>query len=224
MLIAIEAIDGSGKTALRRHLYQHLANAGVSALTVNHVSWLSPCSARTITRARYRGLPVDPEEVLRAYIRDKVAMDLQLLAPQLRSGYVIADRYVASDLAFHAALWGIPVERSYPAYLAADVRMPDLTVFLDKPRHLVVERLEAKAPEERSWWQTAETMGRLWDAFQGLLDGTRPELGDVIRLDATKPPEELLHDFDGDVLPRLLDNARPHRPTLQEALWTSGSA
>ncbi|WP_030378771.1 MULTISPECIES: dTMP kinase [unclassified Streptomyces] len=224
MFIAIEAVDGSGKTTLRRHLYRRLAHTGASALTVNHVSWLSPHSARTITRARYRGLPVDDGEILRAYLDDKLVMDTRLLSPQLERGHVVADRYVVSDLAFQRALWNIPIEESYPAYLAAGVRMPDLTVFLDRPRHQVLERVEARPPHERAWWQTADTTGHLWDAFQELLDGTRPELGAVLRLDATRPPEELLRQLDEHVVPRSSGTASPHRPTPQETSWTSRSA
>lgn len=204
MLIAIEAIDGSGKTALRRRLYQRFSAAGIPALTVNQVSWLAPRSARVISRARYLAVATDPKELLHAYVDDKLIAKEKLLEPQLAVGSVIADRYVASDRAFLAALWGVPLEVSEQAYLAAGVRMPDVTIFLDKPRERVIDRLLSKATGEREWWQTAQAMERLWESFQEIFAaGTRTQGGAIVRLDATAPPDDLLGSLDESLVPYL---------------------
>ncbi|MEQ4305100.1 dTMP kinase [Plantactinospora sp. B6F1] len=203
-LAAIEAVSGAGKTTVRKHLFHALAQRGQPPLTVNQISWLVPAQARVLTRAYYQGLPTRAEEILDAYLSDKQTLADRLINPHRAERVVVADRYVASDLAYQEAIWGLTPELVYPRYRAADVPLPDVVVYLDRPRDAVLERLRGKKPEERAWWESEETVGRLYDSFQRVLALLATDGVEVITLDAMQGADALREAIDASVVPNLL--------------------
>jgi dTMP kinase len=167
---------------------------------------LVPRLARTLTGAFYLGAPVPPEEVLDAYVADKTILVERLIGPHRAVRPVIADRFLASDLAYQETIWGIPAETSWPRYVAAGVPVPDVTIFLERPVASLLDRFDAKSPEQRTWWETRGSVTVLNDSFHRALDRLAEAGSRVEVIDVGGSPEDVLRAIDDQVLPHLTGN------------------
>lgn len=127
-LIALEGIDGCGKSTQARRLERALAAAGFSTLLTREPSD-GPVGRRIREQAR-AGRRDDPEAELRAFTEDRRSHVAGVIAPALAAGrVVVTDRYYLSTVAYQGAR-GLDPE----AILAASERefpAPDLALVLE---------------------------------------------------------------------------------------------
>lgn len=140
ILIAIDGIDGAGKTTQVRLLERALVGFGETVLVSKEPTdgeW-----GQKLRDSAFTGRLAFDEE-LDAFIRDRQDHLKRKVIPALQAGnVVILDRYYFSTIAYQ----GIRVEdyRVLEQQIRADVVVPDAAYWLDLPTDLAVSRVAAR--------------------------------------------------------------------------------
>ncbi len=160
-LIALEGIDGSGKSTQARRLRDHLESGGRSA-----VLFREPGDTEFGDRLRQifrQGRDVTPEEEMRLFIEDRRIDVARNIVPALADGkVVIMDRYYFSTMAYQGSL-GIDVGE-IRAINEAFAPRPDLTLILDLPAERGAERIRASRGAQDSF-EGVEYLARVRKLF-----------------------------------------------------------
>ena len=144
MLIAIEGIDGAGKTTLARRLKEWLESKGHEAEVIKEPGdseW-----GRKIRESYDREL--DAREELELFLKDREENVRSKILPALRrEAIVIMDRYYYSTMAYQGAR-GIDVEeiRRRNEEIAPK---PDVVLLLDCEPEVCVERIKKRGKANR---------------------------------------------------------------------------
>lgn len=180
-LIALEGIDGSGKSTQARRLREALIERGISAIVFRE-----PGASQYGDKLREQfrdGRTVPPEEEAQLFIEDRRIDVRDNILPSLDVGeVVIMDRYYFSTMAYQGAL-GLDVEQLRQANESFAPR-PRLTLILDVPPDTSAERIQASRDAPDSY-EGVEYLARVRQLFLGFCDG------DVMAVDATAGEEEL---------------------------------
>lgn len=125
MLIAIEGIDGAGKTTIARFLRDELEKRGFSVILLKE-----PTDGEYGRRIKEAEDRFDPEEELQLFLLDRKEDVEKNILPALREGkVVIMDRYYISSIAYQGAR-GLDMDeiRKMNEEIAPK---PDLIIILD---------------------------------------------------------------------------------------------
>jgi dTMP kinase len=152
--IAIEGIDGCGKTTQVDLLSKWLPNSGL--LDNGQSLVISREPGGTVLGKNLRNLildnsgeaPVEKAELL-MYMADRAQHVDKVIRPALQRGdWVLLDRYVGSTMAYQGYGRGLPRHRiaSLTDYVTEGLR-PDLTIWLDTPLYTCMERIKSKATD-----------------------------------------------------------------------------
>lgn len=137
-LIAIEGIDGAGKTSIANELVKFLKNLGYDTILLKEPS--NSIYAQKIKSAKER-LP--PEEELELFLRDREIDAVKNIIPALQSGKVVVmDRYYYSNIAYQSAR-GLDADeiRKLNEKIAPK---PDLVILLDVSPETALERIKPR--------------------------------------------------------------------------------
>ncbi|MDR1920749.1 MAG: dTMP kinase [Candidatus Adiutrix sp.] len=181
--IAIEGLDGAGKTTQCALLGRALEERGLKPLQAKEPtggSWGE--KIRRIAAHGRAGL--SPAEELDYFLRDRAEDVERNIAPALLAGRpVICDRYILSNIAYQSAL-GLDeaairrANRPFP--------WPDLTVILEAPAAAGLDRIaENRAGGADSGFEELGYLSLVKAAFD------RQNGPDIVRLDALRRPEEI---------------------------------
>ncbi|MEW1701098.1 AAA family ATPase [Streptomyces sp. NPDC091278] len=184
-LIVLEGVSGIGKSTLAQLLAEQLGAQSLHTLSEPHAKW-----ARTV-KGRLRPLPQFAFYLSGLLHASDTARTLR------RNGPVIADRYVSSVIACHAAVHRVPVENV--AELLAPFRpyllRPKHTFYLRCSEQTLRDRMARKAdikPDDTELFSVPGRLPRLLANFQQVsesdpsavtvdTDGRSPaELADII--------------------------------------------
>jgi len=140
ILIAIEGIDGSGKTTQSKLLYEALVKMGFPTV-LSHEPTEGPFGEEIRKKLSTSGL--SPEEAYDLFVRDRKEHVNKKIIPSLEAGkIVIVDRYFISTIAYQGA-GGISLNK-----IIADhekfAPIPDLVIILDIPVDEAIKRLTNK--------------------------------------------------------------------------------
>jgi dTMP kinase len=139
LLIAIEGIDGAGKTTQARELAAALTRAGVPYITTKEPTG-GPWGAKIRSSAQTGRLPI--EEELAAFLADRREHVEQLINPALTAGTtVIIDRYYPSTVAYQGARGLDPDEL---LRINAFAPKPDVLLILDVPPQVGLGRVRSR--------------------------------------------------------------------------------
>ena len=106
------------------------------------------------------------------------------LAHRLEAGVsVVCDRYLLSTYAYQ----GLGLDLAWLRAVNARARVPDLTVVVDVPVEVSVERMRARGVVER--YEQRETLLRVRDNIQRLIPQLRAEGQRIALVDGTMPPD-----------------------------------
>ena len=176
--IAIEGIDGTGKSTLVASLKEKLEDKGIEIETTRE-----PSEGVLGTLTRTHNFSKEAEALL--YMADR-AEHTSRIRDMLEAGTtVITDRYEASTLAYQSAILG---DAWVPWLQAVGGRVgiaPDITILLDIDPALSMRRVVSRG--EPSRYETAEYLRRVRHNYLRL----GFERGYYI-VDATKPAEDVL--------------------------------
>lgn len=208
-LIAIEGIDGAGKSTLASRLLRRLAQEGYRAKVTQR--YCQPGLTALWRRMLDQDAVTQRDAALLAAADVAVSQE-QVFLPALEAGEVIvADRYVYSHLV-HFAARGVPM--AVLEVWFAGFRVPDAILFVDVPAATARLRLAAKGKPDV--WEcgldavSGGSIGQAWRRFgsEGL-SGTAGERfhtyqEQLMGLYAAVLPPNLTYRLDGELDPGTL--------------------
>lgn len=183
-LIAVEGIDGAGKTTLA---------AGLAAARPELVVLREPGGAVLSEKIRALvadpALTVDPRAEALLFAAARAQLVRERLAPLLDAGRtVVLDRYVDSSLAYQGAGRGLGVgEIAALNAFATGGLTADLTFYLRVPPEVGAARLDGERDRLES--AGADFFARVVEAYDALAEAATDR---YVVLDATRPPAEVL--------------------------------
>lgn len=143
--IAIEGPDGSGKTSIIQALRQKLEQDGLDVVTTREPggSPIAEQIRQVILDVDNHAMDVRTEALLYAASRRQHLVETIL--PNVQAGkLVISDRFVMSSLAYQGMARGIGLDPVWAInQFAIDGQMPDLTLLVDVPAEVGLERIQA---------------------------------------------------------------------------------
>ena len=143
--IAIEGPDGSGKTSIIQALRQKLEQDGLEVVTTREPggSPIAEQIRQVILDVDNHAMDVRTEALLYAASRRQHLVETIL--PNVQAGkLVISDRFVMSSLAYQGMARGIGLDPVWAInQFAIDGQMPDLTLLVDVPAEVGLERIQA---------------------------------------------------------------------------------
>ena len=177
ILVALEGIDGAGKTLVASLVAGRLRGRGLSVL-VTREPW-SP-----EYRALIRSLPDDDySPVIEAllFAADRLVHVERIIVPGLAShDVVITDRYYYSSAAYQGAR-GVPVP--WILGINAFAPEPDLAVYLDVPPDEGLRRRARAGRQDLSRFEKLDILRRAREIYLAMV-----EAGLLTIVDATGPP------------------------------------
>src|SRR5690242_967775 len=136
MFIAVDGIDGAGKTTLVRQLVSRLK--AFDPLSTKEPTDQSHWGQRLRAAAQTGRLPRDKE--IKYFHRDRVHHIQSVIRPALEAGRtVICDRYVDSTLAFQTDS-PVQADELYEQF-ASEILTPDITFILDCTVEIGLDRI-----------------------------------------------------------------------------------
>lgn len=187
-LITFEGGEGSGKSTQARALSDHLSSLGVEVVLTREPGG-SPF-AEQIRDLILSERPVAPETEFLLFAAARAEHIAVTIAPALQRGaWVICDRFIDSTRVYQGNLWGIE-----PDLIAAienytvQPYMPDLTVLLDVPTDVGMERARERGAMSRYDSAKAEQHEIL---RQGFLAIAMKEPARFLVIDGKGEPDEV---------------------------------
>lgn len=166
ILLAVEGIDGAGKTTQVELLAESLRAAGLEVVTSKEPTggkW-----GQKIRESAMNGrLPLDEE--LEAFIRDRQEHVASTISPSLEQGKtVILDRYFYSTIAYQGERGAdVDVLDRKMKELAPE---PDMVIVLDVEPYQGLSRIVRGRGEEPNRFESADSLARVRTIFKHLCD------------------------------------------------------
>ena len=175
ILIAVEGIDGSGKTTQVQLLKQALESAGESPVVSKEPTngrW-----GRLIKESAATGR-LSPERELEAFVEDRTEHVNTLILPALQAGkIVILDRYFYSSIAYQGSR-GANIEE-VRSLMETRFPIPDAVFILDVEPALGIHRISHSRAEQPNHFEGHENLQRAREIFKAMtnekihhIDGT----------------------------------------------------
>lgn len=138
LFIVFEGIDGAGKRTLSKFTKSILESKNLKVALFEYPDYNS-IWGKIINRYLYNEIELNIEEEFFVYFID-ILKDQAEIAKLLKEGiFIISDRYFSSTVAFQCAK-GFDYQKAQSTINIMDVILPDLTIFLQIPPALAVER------------------------------------------------------------------------------------
>jgi dTMP kinase len=177
VLLALEGIDGSGKSTLGRRLAEALRAQGYT-VSLFREPGDSEFGAE-LRRIFVEGRDVTPEEEMKLFLEDRRLDVRDNIGPALERGeVVIMDRYYLSSVVYQGALGLDPA-----MILAANLEIapePDLTVVFDLDPAVALRRIRA-ARGDANTFEDASYLTSVRELYRRYVDGDRVQLLDAAR-------------------------------------------
>lgn len=165
LLIAVEGIDGTGKTTQLKLLGQELTSRGLPVLITREPT--DGQFGRQIRELFVNRKKVRPEEELELFMADRREHVTQIIVPALAVGkIVLTDRYYFSTAAYQGALGHDPEHIIARNETFAPV--PDLVIILTLPPILGVQRIEEIRKEIPNDFEDEDNLTRVAEIFDRL--------------------------------------------------------
>ena len=176
MLIAIEGIDGSGKSTQASLLYDSLRKNNKVFLTKEPSKGLIGASIRELLHRN----DLSPMAMQMLFAADREEHISKTIVPKLDEGYhVITDRYYLSTLAYGMASG---IDRKRLEGICYGIPEPTITFVLDIDGDKAYNRLKAPG-KELSVFEKQEFLERARDAYLELVQGRQ----NCFVIDSSKP-------------------------------------
>lgn len=191
VFVVMEGTDGSGTTTQGNLLATALRAAGIEVLRTREPSD-GPIGVliRQGLRGEWRHRP-GAEQVALLFAADRVDHCQVEIDPALQTGTaVICDRYLGSSLAFQVVDGAGGIDAAWLLAANRFARVPHLTIWLDVPVALALERIDARGiPRER--FEVEDTLRAVRERYEGLWRSPPPRLGPVVRIDGSGTIEQV---------------------------------
>lgn len=179
VLVAIEGIDGAGKTTQSKTMVRWLKKNGYAA---RYTSEPTPFdTGKLLSRLGSRVSPV-LEALL--FAADRIEHVKRVIEPGLKKGYVIvSDRYVHSSIAYQGAILG---DVEWVRTINKFAPKPDVAFLLDVEPRLALSRI--KRP--RSKFERLKLLETVRKVYLDMAAA-----GELVLLDGSKPPSQVTEEL-----------------------------
>jgi dTMP kinase len=155
MFIAVDGIDGAGKTTLVGQLADRFRSAGTTVVVTKEPTSESPWGQALKASADNGRLPREQE--IEFFHKDRLHHIANIIQPALDAGHtVICDRYIDSTLAFQAVDI-LDADKLY-AKFAPEILVPDVTFILKCTVEIGLERIRRRNQGSLSTFENKETL------------------------------------------------------------------
>lgn len=161
-LIALEGIDGAGKSTLARALLHRLRERGLTAFFTPDTgdTPLGDEIRAVIQSHREPGAGLVPWSELLLFVAARAQHYQACIEPALRRGeWVLCDRYIESSLAYQGGGRGMDRDEILALHRRAGMRDADLVLYLDVSPQLSSERLRQREGRGQAVRDRMETEG-----------------------------------------------------------------
>jgi len=175
-LIAVEGIDGAGKTTQARRLVDWLSEKGFKA---RYTAEPTRGAVGRILRAMAFERDVDHRVEAVLFAADRMIHLKRVILPLLEKGFiVVSDRYLHSSLAYQSVTTG---DQSWVEELNKYSRRPDVAILLDVDPAVGLERLKKR---RKTRFERIEFLRRVREKYLEYVDR-----GELLRIDAGRDSE-----------------------------------
>jgi dTMP kinase len=199
LFIVLEGIDGSGSTTQGDRLTVHLQRRGYPTV-FTHEPTGGPAGMliRLALEGRLTGSgrpaldpgpknELDPETMALLYAADRVDHLRTKVEPALASGrHVVCDRYVLSSLAYQ----GLTSEQDWLLEINRNIRVPDLTIYLDIDAASAKRRMRQTRFSE-DLYEAEAILEQVRENYLKLIANESERFGRIITLDASARRESV---------------------------------
>ncbi len=189
MLIAIEGIDGSGKTTIASYISKILKERGYDVIVLKE-----PSDSEYGRKLKELNKRLPPEEECKLFLLDRIEDVKKNILPALKSGkIVIMDRYYLSNVAYQSARGLDPEKIRRDNEKIAP--KPDLTIILDLDPEIALERIKNRG--KPSPFEGLEYLRKVRENFLKFADNNS------VIIDASRDLDEVKKDVE-KILQRFL--------------------
>ena len=183
LLVAVEGIDGGGKSAVALALAQWCGERAILCAASREPTNVSE-AGRILRAGTTERRSAEEETIL--FLADRREHVSRVSAPTLaRGGVVVLDRYYWSTAAYQGAHGLEPAE-----LLARNEEFappPDLVLLLDAPPEVGLARIQGRGDQPDAF-EEAAALARVRENYRRIAEELRP--GVAVVLDATRPSRE----------------------------------
>ena len=185
--IVFEGIDGSGKTLQMGWLAQWLQKKRYKVFVTEEPMRESP-TGYFVKIALKRKEKYPPEVYMLLFLQDRINHIENYIKPALRDGkIVLSDRYHFSTLAYQTAQ-GVERKKidNVLRALGYEILLPDLTIFVDIPPEVAIERVYGRTKTPVDLYEREEFLRKVRENYLKLAK----EFGFLV-VDGNREPEEI---------------------------------
>jgi len=206
--IALEGIDKCGKGTQTQKVLNMLREVWGNAVFFREPNERDNLTGRLIRRILLHELPAPPnEELQRLFVMDRAVDTVCTVLPGLEHGRpVVADRFALSTIAY-GALTGDAMRyvQMHREVLGSWLRWPDLTIILDIPPEVAMERLARQEGRRAELFEQVEKLRKIRMAYLMLSTSSRdwaPEMR-VEVINGNRPVDVVAADIRSILTPYL---------------------
>lgn len=193
LLIALEGIDGSGKTTQAKLLVKWLRRRGFNA---RYTCEPTRGPLGRILRSMAYARDVDPRVEALLFAADRLHHLERVIMPLLEKGFIIvSDRYLHSSLAYQSVTTG---DQGWVEEVNRFARRPDLGIYLDVGASEGLIRLGER--RKRSRFEYEAFLERVREKYLEYVSR-----GELVRVDASRPIDEVFSEI-SSIVERALEN------------------
>ncbi len=181
--MAIEGIDGSGKTTVALSLVKALIRLGYKAVYTREL-FSSPFTDSLIEYVEWHD--VEPVIEVLAIASDRAHHIAKVIVPLVERGFiVIMDRYIYSSLAYQGASgadidWIEAVNSFAPP--------PDVAIYLDVPLEVALSRILPSSSRRLRYFEYIDRLRKALEIYRMLVDR-----GILVSVDATQSIDSVIN-------------------------------
>ncbi len=198
VLIAIEGIDGSGKTSVAKRITKWLMENNIKALYTSEPS-KSPIGL--LIKEKIISVPVRRDARIEAllFAADRLWHVIYEILPHLKEGtVVIADRYYFSSIAYQGAL-GAPIE--WIKELNKFAPEPELSIYIDITPQEAIRRKRKQGDIKKSF-ENIEYLSKVREIYLELVRQNK-----LVLVNGMRPLDEVINEAIGKVKSLLLSRS-----------------
>ncbi|MCE4617185.1 MAG: dTMP kinase [Desulfurococcales archaeon] len=181
VFIAIEGIDGAGKTTIAKLLAEKLKEQGREVILTKEPR--DPCITKHIDNITKRGGNPIAEALL--FAADRMIHYTNIIKPALEKGdVIISDRYKLSSIVYQSVR-GAP--RSWVEEVNRYAPEPDITIILDIPVEEALKRLMKKQNKRLTGLERQDKLEKIRETYLEIAE----EKGYLV-INGMLPPQEII--------------------------------
>ena len=149
--ITIEGIEGAGKSTVVHYIKRRLGEAGISFVTTREPGGTPIAEDIREVLLKDREEIMSPDTELLLFFAGRAQNISQVIIPALQRGqWVLSDRFTDASFAYQGSGRGVPLRhvRELADWVQGDLEI-DLTLLLDVPVELGLERLKSRKAKDR---------------------------------------------------------------------------